>query len=70
MPTVWVVWEFDYDNPEEKEYSFDTEAELDAFVLGITEADPDNTHHSFCKDEEEVKKYMSDRELDYESEDD
>jgi hypothetical protein len=55
MPTVFIVWDFNRD--EVKEYHFDTQAEMDAFVYGITEADPDGNVVNFFETKEEAEAY-------------
>jgi hypothetical protein len=64
MPTAWIVWEFDYDSPEIKCYGFETAAEVDAFALGVIEADPSNEYHSFFRTEKEAERYLKEREED------
>jgi hypothetical protein len=42
---AYLVWEFDPANRTLEEYEFPTEAERDAFLFGIAEAEPANEWH-------------------------
>jgi hypothetical protein len=49
----WIVWKHHPGLPPElKRYQFDTEAEEQAFVYGVCEADPDGDRHDFYDNEE------------------
>jgi hypothetical protein len=62
MHTVWIVWTFRHGYSDVKEYRFETEAELNAFVRGVIEADPEGERHAFCDSEADAEAYLEETE--------
>ena len=55
---AFVVWEFDPKERTLEEYEFPTEAERDAFLYGIAEAEPSNEWHESFTDLAEAQAYL------------
>ena len=58
--TVAVVWEHEYGRPEIKTHSFATEAELQAFIEGVTTTDPSGEWYHICRYLKEAIEYLRD----------
>jgi hypothetical protein len=55
---IFVVWEHDYDDPNVKEYDFDTPEEVAAFLLGLDETDTTGEWFHVCDSKEEAHAYL------------
>jgi len=59
--SAFVVWEFDYNQPRLTEYDFKTRAERDAFLFGVSEAEPAGEWHESFTDRGEAEAYLEER---------
>lgn len=60
---IWMVWEHEWENPRLRRYLFDTEAECEAFRLGVTEALKDDEWWAMFRSSDEAIAYLGDRKL-------
>jgi hypothetical protein len=59
--SAYVVWEFDYNQPNLAEYDFKSEAERDAFLFGVSEAEPAGEWHESFTDRSEAEAFLEER---------